>query len=207
MRVGALRLGLDRDGAIADAARSHSIAIDPDPAPISHKSSPPRGASAASVTARIRLLGDLPVVLEGIVRQTRARTALRRPARHIRRRSCSADRCRRDRTPAPSSRGCAHARRPSPQARSSATRQSRARKAFSRRAPAYRHPTTGQEFCGPARDAGCNPRSSRPCSDTSATSCNGQHRREAASEKAEGCGKLAISCADDMLRQHRARCR
>ena len=43
----------------------------PAPAPTSHSSSPGRDASAASVTARIGLLGDLPVVDERVIGQRR----------------------------------------------------------------------------------------------------------------------------------------
>ena len=61
-----------RSIAIADSrppARSHSIAIEPQPAPTSHNVSPSSGASAARVAAADLALGQLPVMLEGIVRQ------------------------------------------------------------------------------------------------------------------------------------------
>ena len=49
------------------SASIHSIATDPAPAPMSHSSSPRRGASADSVERAHLALGDLAVVLEQIV--------------------------------------------------------------------------------------------------------------------------------------------
>ena len=65
------RMRAARSGRISiAAARSvgsasiHSIATEPAPAPMSHKNSPRRGASAESVDGANLALGDLAVMLE-----------------------------------------------------------------------------------------------------------------------------------------------
>ena len=88
---GARRVALDGDGAARSSpARSHSIAIEPQPAPMSHNVSPGSGASARQGRGADLALGQLAVMLEGVVGQPgeprqRARAGRRRG---IRSRSC-----------------------------------------------------------------------------------------------------------------------
>ena len=83
------------------SASIHSIEMEPEPAPISHKSSPLRGASADSVTARMSRLVICPSCsnqssgrpgVSGMTRAPRRSASFRQPP-------YSAARCRRGRNP------------------------------------------------------------------------------------------------------------
>ena len=180
---------------------------EPAPAPMSHSSSPRRGASADSVTRAHFALGDLAVMLEQIVGQTRR---ARDDAGAGRRRHLDRDRVERidvaeRRTPPPCaarmrSRGPPSAsstvRRDAPKPRAAASAASAAgvspsEDSASTRAPGCR--------CGRTRS------SARPCRETSAQSCSAQPSRAAARLKAEGAGTHHDLGRLDMARQHARR--
>ncbi len=182
---------------IAGSASIHSIATEPEPAPMSHSSSPRRGASDDSVTARISRLVIWPSCSNrssarpGVTRQdARVRRGLDLDRDGIER----VDRAEIERRP-PSCCGCARAGRRALRGPSDASCRSR----FRARSCASAAGPSPSEVRARMRAPGCRcgrTRSSvRPCSESSTVCGNDQPSRAAARLKADGAGTTIISRA------------
>ena len=179
---------------LAGSASIHSMPMEPEPAPISHNSSPLRGASAASVTARMSRLVICPSCSNqssgrpGVSAMTRAPGEAISSMASVFNGPMSAREKSAARAERISSRGpprfSSTCRRESPKPnceRCAATRPGvvPSQERISNRRPGCK--------CGVMRSK------ARPCSDSSAQSCWLQHRRDAASAKADGQGRQTIS--------------
>ena len=181
---------------LAGSVSIHSTPTDPEPAPMSHSSSPLRGASAASVIARTSLLVIWPSCSNQSSRRPPARGMKRAP-----------------RSPTTSSAMVLSAATPSSAKVTARAPRTRSRgppiasRIVSREPPMPRAVRKAASFAGvePSQDSasmraqGCKcgaiASSARPCRDKVAQSCWLQPIRAAASAKAEGAGRQAISSA------------
>ncbi len=174
---------------------------EPEPAPRSHSSSPRRGASAGSVTARTSRLVIWPSCSNASSDRPAASgiTAPRGPD-HLdgeRVQGGTAGSSRGPEAVAPETdadlTGCARAGRPSPPARAAPKRQSRA---WPERRDGGGRPRVGATGPPRARRAGAaarNASSGRPQNEIVAQSCSAQPRRAQASENADGAGRHSVS--------------
>ena len=187
--------------AASGSASIHSIATEPEPAPMSQSSSPRRGASDDSVTARISRLVIWPSCSNRSSASPAARAMTRAPAsghdldRH--------DVERIDRVPRSKSAAVvARMRSRGPPSASSTVRREAPKPVLVEQAARARPAPSPSEVSARMRAPGCRcgrTRSSvRPCSESGAVSGSAQPSRAAARLKAEGAGTH-----DDLARRRR----
>ena len=173
---------------------------------MSHSSSPRRGDSDDSVTARISRLVIWPSCSNSASGRPAARARMRAPARRLDLQRNDVERVDAVKTKIPqrASRGSARAARRALPAPSAATSRIQLRAA----APPAPSGPSPSDVSARMRAPGCRcgriRSSGRPCSESSVVSGSGQPSRAAARLNEDGAGSTSISVGVDMARQQRA---